>query len=231
MQPRRRVRALAVTLLLVATCAAGGVFAWMRWGPSAASEDLGLDLVIALVLPDETDVVLPRVVMRLRVEHPSPDVYLVDVEHVDPLRTTEIPGTSYHALRDAYSFGGGAGLARATVTGPGPTPAYLIVGVDTWLELTAGDAVSVDVPRQIDVFDGAVLRTFPRGPARLSGDDVIALLNGADYLPAEERERLREDLGQGLLDTLGTARALPTQTITDLDSAQSERLLEALSGR
>jgi hypothetical protein len=203
----------------------------MRWGPPAASDDRTIDVVVALVLPDETDVVLPRAVMRLRIEYLPPDVYLIDIEHVDPLRTTEIPGTSYSALRDAYSFGGAAGLARAVAAGSRPTPAYLVVGPDAWLELTSGDAVSVDVPRQIDVFDGTVLRTFPRGPARLSGDDVIALLNGADYLPAEEREQLREDLGERLLDALGEAPALPTKAPTDLDPARGKRLLEALSGR
>ncbi|MHB9003861.1 MAG: hypothetical protein ACYC6C_07310 [Coriobacteriia bacterium] len=164
-------------------------YLWYRASqePRSAGAD---DVIVVLVLPDEEGVVLPRVIERVRAG---------ESESVDPLSEARIPGTSYNMLREAYPFSGAAGLAAA-VAGDGEIhPSYVVIDAEALDELAGDGAIEVDIPEQIDVFDGEQLFTFREGTQRIRSHEVDKAFNGADYLDEPARRAMREQIGAALL--------------------------------
>lgn len=195
---------------LLAVVAVSG-YLWYRTSqePRSAGSD---DVIVALVLPDEEGVVLPRVIDRVRDGKST---------SVDPLTAARVPGTSYDVLREAYPFSGAAGLASALASDTEVRPSYVVVDADSWEQLTGGDSVTIDVPEQIDVFDGERLYTFREGQQDVDSGEIDELLNGADYLGAPARQKIREQIGRALLAMIaesGTHGAETDLTAQELDA-------------
>lgn len=135
---------------------------------------------------------------------------------VDPETTVTVPGTSYDQLRDAYAFGGGAGvsraLARSTGTDPLPVVAVSEQALLTIVERMGG--VTVDVPFDATVFDGSTLFSFKAGRQSLDGPQVVALLGSADYAP--DPVSVRSAVAEGLVSSL----AAKPPALTDLVKAK-----------
>ena len=224
---RRSRRGVWAGLLLVVVLAAPA-YAWWSYGTELTPDSWNEDVVVALVLPDENGVALPRVIWRGSVRSTAPGTSSSELAHLDPLAPAQVPDTSYGFLRDTYSFGGGRGLARAGAP-DAISPAFLILGPEAWVELTAGGRVALDIPSQIDVYDGTRLLTFPVGTSLLSGEEVSALLNGADYLEANERAAIREQLAAYIFDSVSNHPGVPEHAETNLTSQRYERWRGALA--
>lgn len=201
---------------LLAVAAASG-YLWYRASqePRSAGAD---DVIVVLVLPDEEGVILPRVIDRVS-----------DGEStcVDPLTAARVPGTSYNVLREAYPFSGADGLASALASDTEVRPSYVVVDADAWEQLTGGDSVTIDVPEQIDVFDGERLYTFREGEQDVDSDEIDELLNGADYLGAPAREQIREQIGRALLAMIAESGIEGAET--DLTAEELDAWLQGLS--
>ncbi|PKQ29388.1 MAG: hypothetical protein CVT60_05590 [Actinobacteria bacterium HGW-Actinobacteria-10] len=176
---------------LLAVLAASG-YLWYRASQEPRSAGID-DVILVLALPDEEGVVLPRVIVRVR-EGES--------ESVDPLSEARIPGTSYNVLREAYPFSGADGLASALAGDNEVRPSYVLIDEQAWDELASGDSLEIDIPEQIDVFDGERLYTFREGEQRIRSDQFDKLLNGADYLNEADRASVREQIGAALLEMI-----------------------------
>lgn len=176
-----------IGLLLVA-----GVLGYLLWQGYEDSRTAGPDdVVLMLVLPDEEGVVLPRIVDRYKAADAT-------VEHVDPRLRVEIPGTSYTQLRDAYTFEGPAGVVSAVAGSARVTPSYVVVDSGTFLRLMGDAPVTIEVPAHMEVFDGTRLLTFEQGSAEIVPADVTALFLGSQYLDAEERASVRDQVGEAM---------------------------------
>lgn len=201
-------------LLVVAALAA---YVWYRMSAEPASAGAA-DVIVVLVLPDEEGVVLPRVIDRYTDGEITP---------VDPLSEARVPGTSYNVLREAYPFSGARGLAAALVgESEGPPPSYVVLDADMFEQLAGDDAIEIEIPEHMDVFDGKRLYTFREGDQRIDPDEIAALFNGAEYLDAEPRADLRERVGEVLRTLL--ARQGIGEAETDLRAEEIEAWLEAL---
>lgn len=224
MEPRQGAgigRSLLIGSLmgLVAVAALAG---WALWsGVVELSAPDGSDVVVILVLPDEEGVVLPRVIDRYSADTGSEAADAsVTAESVDPLLQTEIPGTSYTELREAYPFSGAAGVAKALAQGEDEPPAYILISPEALTELMGSDSIEIDIPSRMEVFDGSRLFTFEPGIADLEPDEVVALFKGADYLDDGDREAIREQVGSEvlrLLDQGSDDTGAPEIVETDLE--------------
>lgn len=220
---RKALVAGAVVGLL--SSAALGAYVWWSGGLEGSSVSAD-DVALVLVLPDEQGVAIPRTITRYRDGAAT---------HVDPLATARIPGTTYDALRDAYPFGGGAGVASALAEAQGTgsqVPAYVVVDLDGWLALaaTGGGPLTLDVPEHMEVFDGEWLYTFAEGVQRIEAGEVAALLSGAEYLEAPQRESLRIQVAEELARRLATAAGAGAADVarTNLTPEQLEEWLAAV---
>ena len=78
---------------------------------------------------------------------------------------------------------------------------------------TARAASTLTIPHAVDVFDGKRLFTFPAGPQKLRGAQVVALLSAVDYLKtAEERATVRAAIAGGLAEALAATSARTRRT-------------------
>ena len=179
----------ALVGLLVVAVGAGYLYYRMRTELQTAGAD---DVIVVLALPDDQGVVLPRVIDR---------VTDGEVESVDPLTTATVPGTSYNVLRETYPFSGAEGLAAALADGQ-TRPSYVVFEADAWEALAGDTTIVIDVPEQMDVFDGQAMYTFREGEQELDADEIAPLLNGADYVSEESREQIRTQLGEALLEMI-----------------------------
>lgn len=127
------------------------------------------------------------------------------VELVDPLSTVTVPGTSYDRLRDAYPFGGGAGVSGVWAAAQG-TEAVPVVSVPQEALVRAVEAVGgvvVDVPYEASVFDGDRLTILHPGERRLGGTELVALLESAEYRQTTaEQMRVRSAVASGVAEAL-----------------------------
>lgn len=132
------------------------------------------------------------------------------VQLVDPLTTVTVAGTGYDRLADAYPFGGGTGVARAYASASGGQPLPVIAlteaGLVALVDRVGG--LTLTIPSGIDVFDGTKLYTFPAGPQKLTGVQVVALLSAIDFNDsAEERATMRAAIAGALAEGLAGSSA------------------------
>lgn len=198
-------------LLVVGVAVGYIVYSRAQTTPGAGSEDV----VVILALPDEDAVILPRVIDRYTTANS-----VTRAEHIDPLAETEIPGTTYTELREAYPFSGATGLTEALASEGAAAPSYVLVTPDGWDALLGADELEVDIPEHMEVFDGVRLWTFEEGETELDAEAVTAMLKGADYLGSDAREALRIQLGEQLARRLSRSQLLPEDVQTDLTAEE-----------
>lgn len=156
-------------------------------------------VLVVVALPDESGDVVAQTVAMV-------DLSAGRVESVDPSMPVTIPGTSYSALRDAYPFGGGAGVAKALAQARGGEPLpYLVVGSDAMSDaLAASQGLAIDLPEPMAVFDGERLYEWSAGPVRITSvSELRAILNGAAYLSASGRESVLQQVAEGVVSLAG----------------------------
>lgn len=130
------------------------------------------------------------------------------LEMVDTGATVTIPGTSAARLRDAYAYGGAAGVSRAWASAHHVRP-LPVVGVSeaAFLTIVARlGLVSVDIPSDENVFDGTRLYAFSKGTAAFPGPQLVALLAAADFAGGSEGEGIRLAVARGVVSSLASAR-------------------------
>lgn len=227
----RVVATLALVLLL-------GVAAFALWRAGVIGPDTGIqaeDLTRVLIVaaaPDENGALIAQIVALVDLGGTQPRV-----SFISPAMPVSIPGTAYDTLADAYSFGGGAGVADAYARAAGgEAPAHLAVGPEA-LEraVDAADGVRLTLPGEMTVFDGEALHTLTEGPNTFSAAELAAILKGAPYLTSAQRATLDAELGRVLIDLMakwpqgGLMSALDRADITtDMSRSALERVLLAL---
>jgi hypothetical protein len=187
------VMAVAVAVVLVAT----GVINPTR----TVNAPVDGPVLVALVLPNEAGVLQPRVL----------DLYSRTatgwvVSSVSPTLPAVVSGTSGNTLADAYTFGGGSALVTASSqSGQRPASSWLVVDPAAWARLTGAKVLPFDLPAHMEVFDGRQLVPFEQGTTTVPADETALLLDGAQYLPEEQSEIVRKQVGDGLASALGKA--------------------------
>jgi hypothetical protein len=180
-------------------------------------------VVLALVLPDAAGDRAARVI----VYYPPGAARGVVV---DPLTASVVPGTAATTLGDAFTFGGGAALARAYAGLAGTaTPSWVVVDETAWRRLASG-GVSVRLPRPVDVFNGTELVSFPLGEVAVQANDVGTLLGGIDGLSASDRLTVLGDIAVTLQRSVASATS-SDRIESDLSARQFQSWLSALAGR
>ena len=199
--PRAVLIGAGLAVLLVAGVAAAALFHLFPTATKASTAPQSV--VVATVLPGSDDDVAPRVI----------DVYIDTasgwtVRSVSPSTSVEVPGTSGSTLADAYSFGGGVGLVSALAANPGiPVDAWVIVDEPAWRTLHRSGSVTVDLPADVEVFDGVRVYSFPSGNATVPADQLPQLLVGSAFLSASEDAKVRGQVGDLVGKALGTSGA------------------------
>lgn len=182
------------------------------------------DVLVMLALPGEDGVVLPRVANRYQVI--GDKTYQ---ESIDLLQSVTIPGTIFDRLRDIYSFEGGSGLAKA-ISQPVTHPAYVVLDFEDLQALLNVERMIIEVPEQMDVYDGEELYTFRAGQElTLTAHEAVALLMGAEYLPESARQTLLFDLGTEVGRLMLAERLDHSAVETDLDPEEYEKFLEKMT--
>ena len=208
----------ALAILAVALVAAAFAMHVLPVSPPAAKPPS--TVALALVLPAADGANAPRVI-DVYVETPSGWT----VRSVSPTTPADIPGTSASTLADAYSFGGGKGLASALAANPGiPVDAWVIVNEAAWLQLHGHNALSIELPSDVEVFDGSRLYSYADGTTSVPAEELPQLLQGAAYLSAGGDESVRGQVGGALAKALegaggtgvaGVATSMPQATLQD----------------
>ena len=204
----------AIALLLVAGVAAAvALHVGVLPAKSAATPRI---VAVAFVLPGSDGVIAPRAI----------DVYLATasgwtVRSVSPSTPVDVSGTGGSTLADAYSFGGGEGLKSAVGSTLGvPVDAWVIVDESTWLRLHGAAALSLDLPADIEVFDGSRLYSFAKGNAHVAADELAQVLAGSAFLSAGQSAQVRAGVGDAVGRALaGNAARAVGSVHTDMSEA------------
>jgi len=173
-------------------------------------------VAVAMVLPGSDYVAAPRVI----------DLYINTasgwtVRSVSPSTPVEVAGTSGSTLADAYSFGGGGGLVSALASNPGvPVDSWVVVDESAWLRLHDSGALPLDLPDDVEVFDGVRLYSFAKGATTVPADELQQLLAGTAFLSAGQDAQVRGQVGDALGKALVTNSAEASGSVhTDLSAA------------
>lgn len=162
-------------------------------------------VLVALVLPDADGVTVVRV---LTVFERAGDVLRATA--VDPLTSATIPGTSATTLAEAYSFGGGAGVANTySLLNGSSDPLWVVVTPRGWSALMGTDEIPVTIPADIEVFDGTELYSYAQGATGFPAPEVAKVMTGAAHLSDTERAVLRDATGIALTAALVREGAQP----------------------
>lgn len=155
-------------------------------------------VLVALVLPDAEGVTVVRV---LTIFVRAGDV--LRATSVDPLTSATVPGTSATTLAEAYSFGGGAGVADAyaQLNSSKDLP-WVVVTPKGWTALMGTAEIPVTIPADIEVFDGTELYSYAQGATGFPAPEVDKVMNGAAHLSDTERAVLRDATGSALTAAL-----------------------------
>ena len=189
----------ALAILAVVLVAAAFAMHVLPVSPPAAKPPS--TVALALVLPAADGANAPRVI-DVYVETPSGWT----VRSVSPTTPADIPGTSASTLADAYSFGGGNGLAAALGANPGiPVDAWVVVNEAAWLQLHGHNALSIELPTDVEVFDGSQLYSYSESTTPVPAEELPQLLEGAAYLSAGGDESVREQVGDAVAKALEDA--------------------------
>ena len=157
-------------------------------------------VAVALVLPDAKGTVVVRAI----------DVYARSgsgwsVRSVAPTASVVVPGTGGSSLSDAYSFGGGDGLAGALRQTGQAVTSWVIVDQSGWNALRAHDPLSITLASSVEVFDGSQLLSFEKGTASVPATQTPELFDGAAFFTTEADRALRQQVGAGLVSSLRSA--------------------------
>ena len=208
---------MAVAAVLLAT----GVVSLPKSPESAAQGPV----LVALVLPDEAGVQVPRVL----------DVYVRNqsgwtIASVSPTLPAVVSGTSGRTLADAYVFGGGDALASAYSAGSNtPASAWVVVDQAAWERLAGQSPMSLELPAHMEVFDGTQLTVFEQGPASVPATQSSLLLTGAGYLSTLDSTLLRARVGDVVAGRLSRARPQDVASLkSSLDAAMLATWLHGL---
>ncbi len=215
-----------MTGVLIGLLVVAAVVGYLLWNGYEQSKHAGPDdVVVMLVLPDEEGVILPRTVDRYVTNGDS-----TSVEHIDVRQTVEIPGTSYTQLRDAYTFQGPAGVAKAVGANAKRTPSYVVLDLAAYKRLMGEGPITIDIPAHMEVFDGQKLYTFEQGPATIAPQDLTALFMGLQYLSESQRQDVRAQIGDSLVASVAADPVATSWLETDL-SAEEYALFADFAGK
>jgi hypothetical protein len=190
------IAAVIVVAVVIAIAASGAL---STGGNTRAGEDG--PVAVGLVLPGSDGTVALRVV----------DVYTREgsgwsMRSITPSSQVVVSGTGGTSLADAYSFGGGAKLAETLESQlDQPVRAWVIVDDTAWLALRSGSPVPVELPEQVDVFDGKALSSFPAGVGSVAPAQIGLLLDGSTFLRTADGKIVRTQVGDALRSSLETA--------------------------
>lgn len=188
--------ALIVVAALIAVALSGALSA----GEGSGGGENG-PVAVGLVLPGSDGTVALRVL----------DVYTREgsgwsVRSVTPSSEVVVSGTGGTSLADAYSFGGGSKLAETLESQlDQPVRAWVIVDESAWLELRSGTSVPVELPEQLDVFDGKALSSFAAGQGSVAPGQTGLLLDGSAFMRAADSKIVRAQVGDALRSSLASA--------------------------
>ncbi len=100
------------------------------------------------------------------------------VEQIDTRAHVDISGTTYDMVRDAYSFGGGEGVARAVAgtLGLSDPPEWVVLPDELWIEMvdSVGGA-SIELSQSVNAYVGGELFIVEAGTQVVSGSALHAL--------------------------------------------------------
>ncbi|HET6350511.1 MAG TPA: hypothetical protein VFG89_00030 [Coriobacteriia bacterium] len=145
---------------------------------------------------------------------------------VSPETPVTVPGTSARRLADAYSFGGGALLVSLLPEDAKVDEgAYLAIPEKAWLSTIDPQGFKVDVPQDVEIFDGSDLVSLKAGEQTLTPTEVAALFRALPFVDEDLREPLREQLARKVLAALGGA-----QSVTGIESGLSADAIRQLIG-
>ncbi len=127
------------------------------------------------------------------------------VRSVEPSSALTMAGTGYHLLRDSYAIGGGAAVAEGVAQqNGGDAVPYIDLGPDAVsAAITAAGGIQLNLPAAMNVFDGEQLYTLPAGHVTATAAEFRAILQGAAYLPAAERQEVLSQAASGLVGLVG----------------------------
>ena len=127
------------------------------------------------------------------------------VTSIDPETSVTVPGTTGRTLRDAYTYGGGSALASAyaKATG-GRRPAWVIVGPSAWDALLDASSLTLQLPADMEVFDGKRLVSFTSGVQSVRASDAGMMMQGAEFLNGADARTIRQELGDRVIGALST---------------------------
>lgn len=162
-----------VGFLLVATVVLGALVGSGTLG--LPGEEPGLERVLIVAVTEDPD--------GSRV---AGMVFLLEasgaITPVDTRETVTIPGTSYDRIRDAYAFGGGAGVAAAVgdALSRVTPPPWVVLQPESWVDaLDGAGGVRYTVPEGANIYVAGDLLLIPKGEQELSGAEVHALVAAA----------------------------------------------------
>lgn len=203
--PTWRVVLLGAGLGVLVVALAVGWVVWQSMSSSAQrGPQPGAPVLVVLVMPDPDGVMLPRVIDEYVTEGAA-----TSLRSLDPSMPATVAGTTAQTLAETYVFGGGNGVAGAVAHSEGAQPPqWVIVTPDALRTLVTSGSVTVNVPADMQVFDGTQLYSFSAGPQSVSLAVLPALFDGAPYLTRQQQADLRRQVG----DALGSALASGTVT-------------------
>ena len=213
-------------VLVVGGLAAAAALGVLPGSEKQSPATAGGPVLVALVLPDAEGVLTIRALDRYDGTGTA-----LRVSSVDPLASATVPGTSAASLAEAYSFGGGDGLAEAyAAAAGGVTPAWIIVSPSSWSTLMGATPVAITLPTDIDVFDGKELYSYAAGSASVPAGEIAQVMNGAALLSATDRKLIREAVGDALATAIlqGAQRA-PSAIQTNLTPEEITQRLQGIN--
>jgi hypothetical protein len=150
------------------------------------------------------------------------------VASLDPSATTST-GTTWD---DTFSFGGGAGLAKAISAANGGAPvAWIVAPFDSWRSVVS---TSVPVDEPVDAFIGGELISVPAGEqVKLDGPRVAALLAARGMTRPADASATQSRIAVEVLTQLVRSGALASIAHNSGSTSLSERgiaALQALAG-
>lgn len=156
----------------------------------------------------------------------APLAFVIDSEGgrprvLDTQAQVFVSGTSARTPRDAYTYAGGSGVARALAEQTGArTLPWVVLKPDVWASyIDREGGVTVDVPQSISVYDGSKLTTVEEGKQRLSGSEAVALAAALSYF---EDDKVRSDVTKQLAEAVAEIIAKDPSLLSDsVDAGQA----------